>query len=100
MAKFNLADYDSRAVREAARRLSKCAQSLSDGTRGKIRTIRAEIPANLEGEAAKALQARMNDLTGDVNTIIGSINGLVQALNKYADELERTAARLRRMMQG
>lgn len=100
MATINLADYDSRAVRAAARKLRTCAQNLSDGTKGKIQTIRGELPSNLEGEAANALQARLNDLSSDVNTIVGSINGLARALNNYADDLDRTAARLRQQMQG
>ena len=100
MPTINLADYDSRAVREAARRLKNCAQRLSDGTKGRLRTIRGEISPNLEGETAVALQERLGELSGDVNTILGSINGLVRALNDYADELERTAARLRQQMQG
>ena len=98
MASVNLADYDSRAVREAARRLTGCVRSLSEGTRSRIATVNSELPSNLEGEAAKALEARMGDLRGDVNAIINTINALVRALNKYADELERTAARLRQQM--
>ena len=100
MATVNLADYDSQAVRAAARKLKGCAQNLIDGTKGKLQTIRSELPANLEGEAAVALQNRLNDLSSDVNTIAGSINGLVRALNNYADDLDRTAARLKQQMQG
>lgn len=100
MATVNLADYDSRAVRAAARKLKSCAQNLSEGTGGKIRTIRSELPSNLEGKAAQALQERLGDLSADVNTIVGSINGLARALSNYADQLDRTAARLRQQMQG
>ena len=99
MATINLADYDSRAVREAARKLRACAQNLSEGTQDRIRTIRTEMPSSLEGDAAEALRARVDDLSADVNTIIGSINGLARALNQYAAELERTAEKLRKAMQ-
>ena len=100
MATINLADYDSRAVREAARRLNNCAQTLSNGTKGRIQTIRNELPAHLEGEAAKALQARISDLSADVNGLVGSMSAMVRALNKYANELDRTAERLRQQMGG
>ena len=47
MATINLADYDSAAVRAAARKLSSCAQNLRGGTVSQIQSIKGQIPANL-----------------------------------------------------
>ena len=100
MATVNLADYDSSAVRAAAKKLRSCANELSGNTKGKLQTIRTELPSNLEGDTAQALQARLADLTGDVNTILSSISGLVSALEKYADDLDRAMVRLKQQLQG
>lgn len=98
MATIDLAKYDSRAVRAAASKLRSCARSLSDSTGGRIRNIKTELPSHMEGEAAKALQQRVGELSTDINSVIGGLNGLAKALEKYAGELEATAARLKRLM--
>ena len=92
------ADYDSRAVREAARKLKAAGEGLSADARPKIEKLLGELDEHLEGEAAEALRGRLNDSRKDVNTVLGTINALVRALNKYADELDRAAQELKKVM--
>lgn len=97
-ASTNLADYDSQAVREAAKRLNQCAARLAEGVQPKVKKIRDEIEENMIGEAADALKERMGELNSDVNNIIGILKGLNKTLTQYAEELERTARRLKQQM--
>ena len=98
MENGNLAEYDSQAVRAAARKLRSCGQSLESGTQPKLRSIQNGIPDHLEGAAASALQQRMSVLDTDIRTVIGGINSLARALERYAEELDRTAERLKQQM--
>lgn len=98
MANSYRIDYDTKAIRAAASKLKNCASNLSNGTRPKIQKIQSELSSNLEGNAAKALEARVSEMSADVNVLVNSMNGLSAALNKYAAELERTAQQLRGTM--
>lgn len=98
MATINLADYDTKAVRAAVRKIKSCANTISEGTKSKIQAISKEIPEQLEGETATAFQQRMGDLSADVNTLVNSMNSLCRALSKYADDLERAARELQKQL--
>ena len=95
MAATNFADYDTAAIRAAARKLKNCARTLKDGASPQLTAIRGQIDPNLQGETGNALKARVNELSQDVNTIVGGINGLVRALEKYANELDAAALRVK-----
>lgn len=91
-------EYDSAAVRAAARKLQNCANALSNGARPKISRLRGQLPENLQGEAGTALEAKLSEMNADVNTLVNGISGLSKALFKYAADLERTAQKLRGSM--
>ena len=98
MGNVNQDEYNSQAVRAAAKKLRSCAQTLESGTKSKLRTLSGELPEYLEGDAAQSLRERMGELGTDVSAVVGGMNGLARALEHYAEELERTAERLRKLM--
>ena len=87
-------DYDSAAVRRAARQVLNCAEIIADGAQPKLRNIRGEVDDNIKGKAADALDDRLADIDTDVRSIISGLRSLGNALNSYAAALERTAREL------
>lgn len=99
MASASTYEYNSRIVREAARKLRNCGRTLSGNASPRIGRLRSELPRNLEGSAANALEARIAEMNADVNAMVNAMTSLSDTLDSYAAELERTARELRRIME-
>ena len=91
-------DYDSAAVRKAARQVRSCADIIEDGAQPRLRTVRGEIDDNIKGKAAEALSDRLDDIDSDVRAIVNGLKSLSNALTSYAEALERTARELAEAM--
>lgn len=91
-------DYDSAAVRRAARKINSCAKTVKNDAAPKLKNVRGEVNSEFEGVAADALEDRLSDLYADVNAIAGGLTELSDALYDYAEALEETARRLKEEM--
>lgn len=94
----NIFDYDSAAVRRAARQVRSCADIIEDGAQPKLRTVRGEVDDNIKGHAADVLTERLEDIDTDVRSIVNGLKSLSNALTSYAEALERTARELAEAM--
>lgn len=99
MADLTAMDYDTQALRAAAKKIRSCARSVDGGTRPGIRRIQGELHENLEGSAAVQLDARLQEMAMDANALVGTLNGIANALMKYAADLDRMAQQLRAKME-
>ena len=90
----NTYDYDSAAVRRAARQVRDCADIIVDNAQPKLRNIRGEVDDTIKGKAADALSDRIEDIDSDVRSIVNGLKSLSNALTSYAEALERKAREL------
>lgn len=87
-------DFDSAAVRRAAKQVLDCADIVSVNAQPKLKTIRCEIDDSIKGMAADALSERITDIDNDVRSIVNGLRALGNSLTSYAEALERKAREL------
>jgi WXG100 family type VII secretion target len=86
--------YDTAEIRREARKILRCKNQVSDSAEPKLRSMRGEISDSFRGEAANALNDRLNDIDADVQAICGGLDALYRALLRYADALDEADRRL------
>lgn len=90
--------YDTAEIRAAARKIQRCAQSVSNEAEPKLRMMRSEVDSSFRGMAADVLADRLKDIDADVKTISGGLNALYRTLMRFADALDEADRRIADML--
>ena len=96
----NKYDYDSAAVRAAARKIQRCANTVNNDAKPKLKNVRNEVSSEFEGAAANALEERLGDLDSDIRSIANGLSSLSEALFDYADALDEAMEAAKEVLEG
>ena len=82
-----MAEYDTKAIRAAARQVKQFANGLA-GQTGALKRIEGAIPGQLEGEMAKALDSSVQELRQEISQSNKIADVLYRELTAFADRID------------
>lgn len=89
--------YDTAAIRREAGKLRSCASTVADAL-DSTNELRSRLDGNFEGDAAKALDARLMEMRSQLRTLCKGMDGLSRALLQFAAALEVADEKVADMM--
>ena len=90
--------YDSSEVRRSARQVRSSLEAIQTSAQPPIRDLRKSLDANMQGDAAKALDRRLERLEADLKRYADCLSSLNHTLNRFADSIDAADARLKAIM--
>lgn len=80
--------HDTAQIRSVARKVQKCADTVSDVNQGEVTALRRRIPGEFQGSAAETLMEKLEELGGDLRKISAGLETISGELMAYARRLE------------
>lgn len=97
MAKSNIYTYDTKEIRQEARKILACCDHIENSALPRVKSAVSHLDGNFEGCAAEALDECLEEARKQLNKLNEGLGSFYMALWRYAEALEeadRQAAEL------
>lgn len=90
--------YDTQEIRSRAKQVRTCMQQVDRLRKNSVREVRNAVDNCFQGEAADALEERLDRSQRELNQIYSELSTLYTAIIKFVEKLEEIDRQLAREM--